>query len=325
MSGYRLVVRQPGGPEAIEREEWSPAAPAAGELLIRHEAIGVNFIDIYHRTGLYPLPLPTGLGSEAAGVVEAVGEGVSDFAAGDRVAYFHPSRGGYATHGIAPAERVLPLPEGISTETAAASLLKGCTAEMLVERCAKLQAGQSVLIHAAAGGVGSLLVPWCKALGVTVIAHTGTPEKAALATAAGADHALYGSMDELAPAVRALTGGRGVDVVLDGVGAASWAASLASTARRGLIASYGNASGPVPPFSPLDLGRAGSLFLSRPSLFDYIVTPEELRASAARLFAMIEQGAVPVTIGARFPLADAADAHRALESRRTTGSVILEP
>ncbi len=217
------------------------------------------------------------------------------------------------------------LPDDIDAETAAAAMLKGCTAEMLVERCARVEPGEWVLVHAAAGGVGSILVPWLKAVGARVIAHAGSADKAAIAGALGADHALSCPFEELAGAVRRLTGGTGVRYVLDGVGAASWAASLASLARRGLLVSYGNASGPVPPLSPLELARGGSLFLTRPTLFDYVADPAELQASAARLFAMIGSGAVPVRIGARFALADAAEAHRALEARETTGSTLLIP
>lgn len=322
---YRLVIRATGGPEVIEREPLGPLSPGSNEVLVRQEAIGLNFIDTYHRSGLYPLTLPSGLGTEAAGVVEQVGADVADFAAGDRVGYFSGTIGAYATHRVVPSARLVKLPDSIDAETAAATMLKGCTAEMLVERCARVEAGQTVLVHAAAGGVGSLLVPWLKAIGARVIAHAGTPEKARIATDLRADHALHDPMDELARSVRALTGGRGVEVVLDGVGAASWKASLDSLAKRGLLVTYGNASGPVPPFTALDLTQAGSVFVTRPTLFDYVATPAEMRASAARLFEMIGNGAVPVRIGARFPLAEAAEAHRALEARQTTGSTVLIP
>ena len=321
---YRLVIRSTGGPDVIEREPLGALVPGPGEVLIRHEAIGLNYIDTYHRSGLYPLSLPSGLGSEAAGVVETAGDGAG-FAEGDRVAYALAPPGAYATHRVIGADRLVRLPDAIDSETAAAVMLKGCTAEMLVERCAKVQAGDWVLVHAAAGGVGSILVLWLKAVAARVIAHAGSAEKAAIARDLGADHALSCSFDELAEMVREITGGAGVRAVFDGVGAASWAASLKSLGRRGLMVSYGNASGPVPPFSPLELARGGSLFLTRPTLFDYAATPEEVQASAARLFEMIGSGAIPVRIGARFPLADAADAHRALESRATTGSTLLIP
>ncbi|MBV9881425.1 MAG: quinone oxidoreductase [Sphingomonadaceae bacterium] len=324
MAPYRLIIRKTGGPEVIEREELGPLTPGPGEVLVRHQAIGLNFIDTYYRSGLYPLSLPSGLGSEAAGVVEAAGEG-SGFREGERVAYALGPPGAYATHRLVAADRLVRLPDDVDAETAAAVMLKGCTAEMLVERCAKVQAGDWVLVHAAAGGVGSLLVPWLKAVGAKVIAHAGSAEKAEIADALGADHSLHCPFEELADQVRALTGGAGVRSVLDGVGAASWAASLASLGRRGLMVTYGNASGPVPPFSPLELSRRGSLFVTRPTLGDYVATRAELEASAARLFEMLRSGAIQVQIGARFPLAHAAEAHRALEARKTTGSTLLIP
>jgi NADPH2:quinone reductase len=326
MSGaWRMIVRNPGGPEALERETFDPGRPGTGEVRLAHRAVGVNYIDTYYRSGLYPLPLPASLGSEAAGVIEEVGDGVTDFAPGDRVAIYMPQPRAYATHSIVPASALIPLPEAISDEVAAAVLLKGLTAWMLAERIAKAGPGQTVLVHAAAGGVGSLLVPWLKSLGATVIAHAGSPEKAARAAALGADHALSGSFDTLASEVRALTGGRGVDSVLDGVGAASWTASLDSIAPRGLMVSYGNASGPVPPFPPLALAQRGSLFLTRPSLGSYTATREEREGGARALFDRIRSGALPVEIGQRYALADAAEAHRALEARETTGSTILIP
>ena len=322
---YAIRTARTGGPEVLEVQETSLPEPATGEVLIRHEAVGLNFIDTYHRSGLYPVQLPSGLGNEAAGVVEAVGEGVSGFAPGDRVGYFTGPLGAYASHRAVAAERLVEIPTGISSEEAAALMLKGATAEYLIERCARVEAGQAVLVHAAAGGVGSILVPWLKALGATVIAHAGSAEKAAIARASGADHALSCTLDALAGEVRALTGGAGVHVVLDGVGAASWAASLGSVARRGLIVSYGNASGPVPPFTALDLTRAGSVFVTRPTLGDYSATAEEMRLCAARLFEMAASGVVTARIGARYELRDAAEAHRAIESRGTTGSTELIP
>jgi NADPH2:quinone reductase len=320
-----FVLRKTGGPKTLEAEAIDVPRPGPGKVVVRHEAIGLNFIDTYHRSGLYPLPLPSGIGSEAAGVIEAVGEGVTGFGEGDRVGYFSGALGAYATHREIDPDRLVKLPDSIDAETAAAAMLKGCTVEYLVERCARVQAGEAVLVHAAAGGVGSILVPWLKALGARIIAHSGDSRKAAMAKESGADESLCIPMDALAAEVRRLTDGKGVPVVFDGVGAASWSASLASTARRGLLVTYGNASGPVPPFTALDLLRAGSIFVTRPTLADYCATPEEMRASAARLFEMIEQGKVPVRIGARFELAKAADAHRAIESRATTGSTVLIP
>lgn len=325
MNAYAVLISRTGGPEVLELREIPRPEPGPDEVLVRHEAVGLNFIDTYHRSGLYPIALPSSLGNEAAGVVEAVGEGVPGFAAGDRVGYFTGPLGAYSSRRAVAADRLVKLPEGISAETAAAAMLKGCTAEYLIERCARVQPGQTVLVHAAAGGVGSILVPWLKAIGATVIAHAGNEAKAALARALGADHALCCPMDALAAEVRRLTGGAGVPVVLDGVGAASWQASLAALAPRGLMVTYGNASGPVPPFSALDLLRAGSVFVTRPTLGDYAATTEEMRASAARLFEMVGTGTVPVRIGARFPLREAAAAHRALEGRETTGSVLLIP
>jgi NADPH2:quinone reductase len=285
-------------------------------VLVRNEAVGLNFIDTYHRSGLYKLPLPTGLGNEGAGVVEAVGEDVDDVRDGNRVGYFTGPLGAYATHRLVDADRLVKLPDAISFEQAAAAMLKGCTAEYLVERCARVQPGEAV---------GSILVPWLKHLGAIVIAHAGDSRKAALAKELGADHALCCPLDQLALEVRSLTEGKGVPIVLDGVGKASWAASLASVARRGLIVTYGNASGAVPPFTALDLLSAGSIFVTRPTLADYCRTREEIRASAARVFELIEKGVLEIRIGARFPLRDAAEAHRAIESRATTGSTVLIP
>lgn len=321
---WRIAMRAPGGPEVLVREAIPLPRPGAGQARVRHAAIGLNFIDTYHRSGLYPLPAGTGPGSEVAGVVEAVGDGVTSVRPGDRVGWL-PRGGGYATHSLADAATLIPLPDDIDDPLAAAALLKGLTAWMLVERCARVEAGQAVLVHAAAGGVGQILVQWLKAVGATVIAHAGSAEKAAVAAALGADHALHGPFETLATSVRDLTGGRGVAAVLDGVGAASWSASLASAARLGMIVSYGNASGPVPPVRLLDLSTAGSLFVTRPTLFDHIADPDARRTGTERLFDMLRTGAVRVTIGQRFPLAEAAEAHRALEARETRGSTILIP
>jgi NADPH2:quinone reductase len=320
-----IRFRQSGGPEVLEVERGDPGPPGPGQVLLRQEAVGLNFIDTYFRTGLYPVPLPSGLGNEAAGVVEAVGEGVTDVRPGDRVGYFSGPPGAYASRRVVDAWRLVAIPDGIALDEAAAAMLKGCTAEYLIERCAKVQPGQAVLVHAAAGGVGSILVQWLKAIGATVFAHSGDERKAAIAAELGADHSLDCPMEELAAQVRDLTGGAGVPVVLDGVGQASWAGSLDSVARRGLIVSYGNASGPVPPFSPLELSRRGSIFVTRPTLFDYCSDAAEIRASAARLFGLMLDGKVKVRIGARYPLEEAADAHRAIEARATTGSTLLIP
>jgi NADPH2:quinone reductase len=322
---YAFILRETGGPEVLEAEHIDVPSPGPGEVLVRNAAVGLNFIDTYHRSGLYKLPLPSGLGGEGAGVVESVGEGVTGLREGLRVGYFTGPLGSYATHRTIAADKLVKLPDSVSFEEAAAAMLKGCTAEYLIERCARVEAGQTVLVHAAAGGMGSILVQWLKAIGATVIAHAGDSRKAALAAELGADHALCCPLDQLAAEVRALTGGQGVPVVLDGVGEASWKASLGSVARRGLLVTYGNASGPVPPFTALDLLSAGSVFVTRPTLADYCRTPEEIAASAQRLFEMIGKGAVKIRIGATFPLTRAADAHRAIEARATTGSTVLIP
>lgn len=322
---WRIVVRRTGGPDVLEREDFDPGTPGPGEALVRITAVGLNFIDTYQRSGLYPLPLPFTPGSEFAGVVEAVGAGVESVTPGQRVSTRMGKPGSYATHALLPADELFILPDGISDDVAAAATLKGLTAWMLIEKCRRLEAGQSVLIHSAAGGVGSLLVPWAKALGLVVYAHAGSPEKAERARQAGADHGLSCPFDDLAAEIRELTSGRGVDLVLDGVGAASWTASLGSVARRGLIASYGNASGPVPPFAPLELARAGSAFLTRPTVFDYTREPEERAEGSERLFSLIANGTLKVEIGQRYPLAEAAQAHRKLEARETVGSTVLLP
>lgn len=316
-----MVVRSNGGPEVIEREPFEVPSPGVGEVLIAQEAVGLNFIDIYYRSGLYPAPVPLTLGSESAGRVAAVGPGVSGLAVGDKVGTVH-ALGAYATHRLVPVESLIRIPDDIATQDAAAMMLKGMTACYLAEDMLALEPGQTALVHAAAGGVGTVLVPWLRDKGVVVIAHSGSAEKAVTVEA---DHSLHGPFETLAARVRELTGGRGVDIVYDGVGKASWAASIASLRRRGLMVSYGNASGAVPPVNLLEIGRAGSLFVTRPTLFDYVATPEELAHSADRLFDRMRRSVLRPIIGQRFALADAAEAHRALESRKTTGSSILIP
>lgn len=312
-----------GGPEVLEWQEIGPLTAGPGEVLVRHTAIGLNFIDTYHRSGLYPMPVPSGLGLEAAGIVEAVGAGVS-LTPGTRIGYCWGPVGAYATHRVIAADRVVALPDTVSDEVAAAALLKACTTEFLVERCARVEAGQWVLVPAAAGGVGLLLVQWLKAVGATVIAVAGSDAKLDLARAHGADHGLLQDGD-VAAEVRRLTGGCGVDVVFDGVGAATFAASLDSLKRRGLLVSFGNASGPV---SGVDLGilaRKGSLFVTRPTMFDYYPGREEIERFGGRVLAMLASGALKVEIGQRYALKDAAQAHRDIEARRTTGSTVLMP
>jgi NADPH2:quinone reductase len=312
-----------GGPEVLEAVALDVPSPAAGQILIRHHAVGLNYIDTYHRSGLYPLKLPTVLGLEAAGVVEAIGEGVTRFQIGDRVAY-NGTMGAYAEAAVVPADRAVKVPEGVSLETAAAVLLKGMTAEFLVRRCFHVKPGDLVLVHAAAGGVGQILVQWCKTLGATVIATVGSEAKAAIARDLGADQVIDYSHEDVAARVGEITGGQGVAVVYDGVGKDTWSASLNSLARRGVMVTFGNASGPVPPFAPLELGPK-SLFVTRPKLFDYIVTTQELDDSADALFGVLASGAVKIDVGQTFPLADARAAHEALEGRRTTGATLLIP
>jgi NADPH2:quinone reductase len=312
-----------GGPEVLTVGSAAMPVPGPGEVLLRQTAIGLNFIDTYHRSGLYPIALPSGLGLEAAGVVEAVGAGVS-IAPGTRVGYCWGPIGGYASHRVIGADRVVALPDDVSDEAAAAVLLKGCTAEFLVERCARVQPGQWALVQAAAGGVGLLLVQWLKHIGATVIAVAGSPEKLAIAMAHGADHGLVQD-STLAQSVRELTDGRGVDVVFDGVGKATFEASLDSLKRRGLLASYGNASGAVGAVDFAILARKGSLFATRPTLFDYYTNRTEIEQHAGRVLDLVARGVLKVNIDQRYALQDVATAHRDLEARRTTGSTVLLP
>ncbi|WP_028874229.1 NADPH:quinone reductase [Tepidiphilus margaritifer] len=317
-----------GGPEVLRWETVELPDPGPGELRIRHQAIGVNFIDTYHRTGLYPVALPSGLGQEGAGVVEAVGPRVTEFRPGDRVAYCGGALspvGAYSEVRNFPAERAVRLPDDISFETAAAVMLKGLTAQCLVRRTHRVQPGDTVLIHAAAGGVGLLLVQWAKQLGATVIATAGNDEKAELVRAHGADHVIVYTREDFTERTRALTNGRGVDVVYDSVGRATFLGSLDSLRPLGLMVSFGNASGKVEPFDIGLLAQKGSLFLTRPTLFTYIARREDLLAMAEELFGALRDGWLDVQIGQRFPLSQAAEAHRALESRRTIGATLLLP
>ena len=313
-----------GGPEVIEWIDVDLPDPAPGEVRMRTTAVGLNFIDTYFRSGLYPSELPSGLGSEAAGVVEAVGDGV-DLTIGTRVATFGPTRGAYATARNVPSAQLFRIPAGIDDETAAAVLLKGCTTEFLVERAARLTAGDWVLVHAAAGGVGLLLVQWLKARGARVIGTVGSDAKVQAALTAGADAAIVSSREDVAARVRALTHGAGVRVTYDGVGKDTWAASLDATGRRGLIVSYGNASGAVTDVALGVLAAKGSLFCTRPTLFDYYADPQDSATGIAALWDMIQSGKLAITIGQRYALEDAAQAHTDLEARRTHGSTILLP
>jgi len=312
-----------GGPDVIEWVEADLAPPGAGEVRMRSTAVGLNFIDTYHRRGIYPVALPSGLGIEGAGVIEAVGDGVSGFAVGQRICTFGPSLGAYCTARNIAASTMFATPDDISDEIAAAALLKACTTEFLVERCAKVQAGWPVLVHAAAGGVGLLLVQWLKSVGATVIGTVSTPAKAEAARTAGADHVILYTQEPVAPRVRELTGGRGVRVTFDGIGMATWEASLDSTGRRGLLVNYGNADAPVSGVNLGILAQKGSLYNTRPTLFDYYTEADERAAGVARVWDMIRSGTVSVTIGQRYALTDAAQAHRDLEGRKTTGSTVL--
>jgi NADPH:quinone reductase len=312
-----------GGPDVIEWIDVDLPPPGPGEVRMRHKAVGINFIDTYHRRGLYPVALPSGLGLEAAGVVEAVGAGVTDWRVGDRVCCFGPQLGAYATARNLDAACLFLIPDDISDEVAAAGILKGCTTEFLVERCAKVQPKWNILVHAAAGGVGLMLVQWLKHVGANVIGTVSTDEKAALGREAGADHVILYGKEDVAKQVRLLTDGRGVEVVFDGIGMATWETSLDSARRRGLIVSYGNADAPVNGVNLGILAQKGSLFSTRPTLFDYYHHAAERAAGSEYVFDMFRQGIIKVNIGQRYRLEEAAQAHADLEGRKTTGSSIL--
>jgi NADPH:quinone reductase len=314
-----------GGPEVLKVEDLEVKRPGRGEAQVRHTAVGLNYIDVYDRTGLYAGELPSGLGREAAGVITALGRGTSGFKVGDRVAYVHSRPGTYCEVRNVPAERLVKVPRGISDEEAAALMLKGLTAHYLLRRTHRVRRGDAILVHAAAGGVGLLLCQWAKALGAKVIGVVGSDAKAELARRNGCRHVLILGRDPLAAAVRKLTKGVGVAVVYDSVGRDTFMDSLDCVRPLGMMVTYGNASGPPPPVSPLELGKRGSLFLTRPTLFNYIATREALDAAARELFAAVKSRAVRVRIGQRYALADAAEAHRDLEGRRTTGSTVLIP
>lgn len=325
MKTRAVRIHQYGGPEVLQFEEVELPAPGPGEARIRHTAIGLNFIDTYHRSGLYPMPLPCGLGSEAAGVVEAVGPGVDEVAPGDRVVYTGQPADAYSRLRNFPADRLVPIPAGISDEQAAGVLLKGLTAWYLLKRSYPVRPGDPVLLYAAAGGVGSLTSQWARQLGATVIGVVGTGEKAELARAQGCHHTVLADHEDLPAAVRELTGGAGVAAVYDSVGRETFFASLDSLRPHGVMVSFGNASGPVEAVAPAELAKRHSLYLTRPVLFDFIDTRERLLAACDELFEVVAAGAVKVRIGRRYPLAEAARAHRDLENRQTTGSVILQP
>ena len=325
MAVHAIRIRQTGGPEVLRWEEVEVGAPGAGEALVRHTAIGLNYIDVYHRTGLYPLPLPAVIGSEAAGVVEAVGAGVAGLAPGDRVAYGGGAVGAYAEKRLIPAHRLVLLPAELDDRRAAAAMLKGLTAQYLLRRTFRVSEGDTVLIHAAAGGVGLIACQWAHHLGAIVVGTVSTEAKAALARAHGCDHPVVTTRESVVARVREVTGGEGVDVVYDAVGKDTFEASLDCLKPMGLMVSYGNSSGPVAPFPPSLLAAKGSLFLTRPMLAAYTARREELLAGAEELFDAIASGAVAIEVNQTYPLALAAQAHRDLEARRTTGSSVLLP
>jgi len=314
-----------GGPEVLRVEDLEPGQPQPGEAQVRHTAIGLNYIDVYDRTGLYPGELPSGLGREAAGVITAVGRRVRGLKVGDRVAYVHSRPGAYCEVRNIPADRLVKVPRGISDEQAAALMLKGLTAHYLLRRTYRVARGDTILVHAAAGGVGLLLCQWAKSLGARVIGVVGSDAKAELARRHGCKHVLILGRDELVAEVRKLTKGAGVAVAYDSVGKDTFMDSLDCLRPLGMMVTYGNASGPPPAVSPLELSKRGSLFLTRPTLFNYIATRQALDAAARELFAVVKSRAVRIRIGQRYPLTDAAQAHQDLEARRTTGSTVLIP
>lgn len=317
-----IRIHKTGGPEVLRWEEANVGRPGPGEARLRHTAVGLNFIDTYHRAGLYPLALPAVLGSEGAGVVEEVGPGVTEVKPGDRVAYAGPI-GAYSQARLIRADRLVALPAEIGDRVAAAMMLKGMTAQYLLRRTCPVEAGDTVLIHAAAGGVGLIACQWARHRGATVIGTVSTEAKATLAREHGCDHPIVTSRESFVARVREITGGRGVRVVYDSVGKDTFDGSLDCLQPLGMMVSYGNSSGPVPAFSPLVLSAKGSLFLTRPTLMTYTARREDLLATAAELFEVVRSGAVRVEIRQTYPLAEAAQAHRDLEARRTTGSTVL--
>ncbi len=325
MQSTRATFRETGGPEVIEWITEELPAPGPGEVTIEHGAIGLNYIDTYHRRGIYPVELPSGLGLEAAGRIVAVGGDVQNFAEGDRVATFGPLIGAYATHRNIGAEHLFRLPESIDDQTAAAAILKACTTEFLVERCGRVQSGWPVLVHAAAGATGLLLVQWLKHIGAEVIGTVSTEAKANAARAAGAHHIIYYKEEDTAARTREITGGDGVRVTFDGIGRSTWETSLDATGRMGLIINYGNADAPVGEVDVGVLAMKGSLFNTRPMLFHYYEDPVDREAGSTRVWDMFDKGALSVKIGQTYALTDAAQAHRDLQSGKTTGSTILLP
>jgi NADPH:quinone reductase len=321
---HAIRIYQNGGPETMRWESVQVGAPGEGEVLVRNTAVGVNFIDIYHRTGLYPMQFPSGLGMEGAGVVEAVGAKVKEFKVGDRVAYAQPI-GSYAELLVRPAARLIKIPAGVEDKVAAAIMLKGMTAWYLCRRTYKVKKGDTILVHAAAGGVGQILCQWAKHLGAAVIGTVGSDEKAALAKKAGCKHVIVIPREKFTERVKEITKGKGVPVVYDGVGKDTFMDSLDCLRPLGLMVSFGNASGAVPPFNPGILAQKGSLFLTRPTLFHYTGAREDLVKAASDLFGVVKSRVVKISVNQTYPLREAAQAHRDLEARKTTGSSVLLP
>lgn len=320
-----VQISEPGGPGVMQLVDVDLAAPGPGQVQIRHTAVGLNYIDTYHRSGLYPLAMPSGLGLEAAGVVEALGEGVTELAVGDRVAYGAGPLGAYSQACNAPANRMAKVPDNISDETAAAMMLKGMTVRYLLKGTYAVQPGETILVHAAAGGVGLIACQWAKVLGATVIGTVGSEEKAELARAHGCHHTINYDTEDVAARVRELTEGEGVPVVYDGVGQSTLEASLDSLRPRGLLVSFGNASGPVKDFDLGRLSAKGSLYITRPTLMTYVASDEDLRETTSDLMAVVSSGDVKLTVNQRYALSDVQKAHEDLEGRKTTGATVLLP
>lgn len=321
----KILFSKTGGPEVLELVDIDLPKPSAGDVRVRHTAIGLNFVDTYYRSGLYPATLPSGLGNEAAGIVEIIGEGVKGLKIGDRVAYGSGALGAYADARNFPANRLVKLPKSISDETAAGMMLKGMTVRYLLRATFKVKRGQTILMHAAAGGVGLIMSQWAKALGVKVIGTVGSDEKIEIAKAHGCTYVINNRTEDVAARVREITNGKGVPVVYDGVGQATLMASLDSLAPRGLLVSFGNASGPITGLNLGLLSARGSLYVTRPTLASYIATDEDFRETANDLIEIVKSGKVKIPINQRYALADVAQAHRDLESGKTTGSTILVP
>ena len=325
MKAHAIRFPQTGGPEVLRYEEVEVGDPGEGQVLLRQTAIGVNYIDTYHRSGLYPLPLPSGLGQEGCGVIEKIGKGVKGFKAGDRVTYASAPIGSYSTWRLMPAARVVKVPKEIDDKTAAKMMLQGMTAEYLLHRTYKVKKGDTILVHAAAGGMGLILCQWAKALGATVIGTASTDAKAELAKKHGCKYPIVYSREDFVARVKEITKGKGVPVVYDGVGKDTWPKSLDCLQQRGLMISFGNASGPLPPVNSGDLNSRGSLYFTRPTMGHYTATRPDLELSSGRVISAIKSGKLKIRINQTYPLKDAAQAHRDLQERKTTGSILLLP